>query len=63
MIRGDQVLGVKVESETRLLVESDHPRHFFGRLPGIALTGSVTIRSYATEDDDLESLFGYLLED
>lgn len=63
LIAAEDVLGVKVDSETRLVVESNFPRLFFGRLPGVALDGGVTIRGYTTEDDNLKSLFEYLVED
>ena len=63
LIAAEDVLGVRVEGPTRLVVESNHPRRFFGRLPEVALDGGVPIHGYVTEDDDLKSLFGYLVED
>jgi len=63
LIAAEDVLGVRVDGATRLVVESNHPRLFFGRLPGVALDGGVTVRGYTTEDDNLKSLFEYLVED
>ena len=63
LIVAEDVLGVHVDSPTRLVVESNHPRRFFGRLPQVALDDGVSIQGYTTEDDDLKSLFEYLVED
>ena len=63
LITGDDVLGVKVESDHSIVVESVLPRVFFQRLPKIALQGDARIRGYETLDDDLKSLFEYLVEE
>ena len=63
LIGADHVLGVRVEGPTRLVVESNHPRRFFSWLPQIALEGGVPVQGYTTEDDNLKSLFEYLVED
>ena len=62
LISGDEVLGVKVETDTILVVETNMPRHFFNRLPRVALESDAEIRGYHTLDDNLKSLFQYLVE-
>ncbi len=62
-IEMEEVQGVRVESEKILLVESDLPREVFRRLPHLALDASLGIHSWTTLDDDLKSLFEYLVED
>ncbi len=59
----EEVLGVKVEAPLRLVVETDRPRRFFGRLPHALLSSGVKVRGFQTLDDDLKSLFEYLVED
>jgi ABC-2 type transport system ATP-binding protein len=63
LIEGDDVMGIRVDSEHALVVESVLPRRFFQRLPEVALKGENRIRSYETLDDNLKSLFEYLVED
>jgi ABC-2 type transport system ATP-binding protein len=63
LIEGDDVMGLRVESERALVVESVLPRHFFARLPEVALQGGNRIQAYETLDDNLKSLFEYLVED
>lgn len=63
LIAVDDVAGLRVESETALVVETVLPRRFFARLPQIALEGDTRIRGFVTLDDNLKSLFEYLVED
>ena len=62
LLAGDDVLGLKVESETELIVETNLPRRFFARMPQAVLAGDVEIHGYTTLDDNLKSLFEYLVE-
>ena len=57
------VQGLRVMSETTLLLESDLPRELYRRLPEVALRREMGIRSWTTLDDNLKSLFEYLVED
>jgi ABC-2 type transport system ATP-binding protein len=59
----DEVLGVRVEAPTLLNVETDRPRLFFGQLPAALLESGQRVRGFHTLDDDLKSLFEYLVED
>ncbi len=62
-IEMDDVQGVRIESEKMLLIESDLPRQVYRNLPRIALEKPGSIHSWTTLDDDLKSLFEYLVED
>lgn len=62
LLDGDDVLGVKVESEHAVIIETNLPRRFFARLPEAVLAQDIEIRSYTTLDDNLKSLFEYLVE-
>jgi ABC-2 type transport system ATP-binding protein len=57
------VQGVRVESESTILLESDLPRHIYAELPRMVIEEGVRIHSWSTLDDNLKSLFGYLVED
>jgi ABC-2 type transport system ATP-binding protein len=59
----EEVLGLRVEAPTLLNVETDRPRLFFNRLPGALLSSGQRIQGFHTLDDDLKSLFEYLVED
>ena len=60
----DDVQGVRVETDgEHVVVETNQPRTFFAALPSIALSGQTRIRGFTTADDDLKSLFSYLVED
>jgi ABC-2 type transport system ATP-binding protein len=64
LVSQEDVQGVRVEEDgEHVIVETNRPRTFFRSLPGVALTGDVTLRGYTTSDDDLKSLFEYLVED
>jgi ABC-2 type transport system ATP-binding protein len=64
LVQHEDVQGVRVEpDDEHVVVETNRPRTFFAALPEIALSGEVRVRGYTTADDDLKSLFEYLLED
>ncbi|HKI84558.1 MAG TPA: ABC transporter ATP-binding protein [Candidatus Krumholzibacteria bacterium] len=57
------VQGLRVSSEHSLLLESDLPREVYRMLPEFALRPEMGVRSWTTLDDNLKSLFEYLVED
>lgn len=63
LIGSAEVLGVRVESEKTLIVETMLPRVFFALLPRVARQSRARVRGFVTLDDDLKSLFEYLVED
>jgi len=64
LVGNEDVQGVRIDSDDEhVLAETNRPRTFFASLPGLALDGDVRIRGYTTADDDLKSLFEYLVED
>ena len=64
LVGHEDVQGVRVEDDgEHVIVETNRPRTFFRALPVVALSGDVKVRGYTTADDDLKSLFGYLVED
>ena len=63
LLEGDDVMGVRIDAEDAIVVETLLPRRFFGRLPKLAIERKSNIRSYETLDDNLKSLFEYLVED
>lgn len=64
LISHEDVQGLKVEADgEHVIVETNRPRTFFQALPQIALSGAAQVRGYTTADDDLKSLFEYLVED
>lgn len=64
LVSHEDVQGVRVEDDgEHVIVETNRPRTFFRTLPEVALSGEVRVRGYTTADDDLKSLFGYLVED
>lgn len=62
LLSGDEVTGVEVEASESLLVHTNVPRHFFRRLPEAALSSGAGVRGWTTLDDNLKSLFEYLVE-
>jgi len=62
LLDGDDVLGVRVESEKSVIIETNLPRRFFRRLPQVVLDQDLKVHSYSTLDDNLKSLFEYLVE-
>ncbi len=63
LIGSDDVLGVRVDAGDAIVVESVLPRRLYQRLPRLALEGTCRIRGYVTLDDNLKSLFEYLVEE
>ena len=63
LIGSEEVLGVRVESEHTLVAETVQPRIFFAHLPAIARDSAAQVHGFVTLDDDLKSLFEYLVED
>ena len=64
LVTSEDVQGVRVEADDEhVVVETNRPRTFFAALPSIALSGEARIRGFTTADDDLKSLFEYLVED
>lgn len=63
LLAGDEVQGVHVESDSSLIVRTNLPRRFFARLPQLVVEHDLQINGYATLDDNLKSLFEYLVED
>lgn len=63
LIGAEEVLGVRVESATTLVAETMQPRVFFARLPRVARESRARVHGFITLDDDLKSLFEYLVED
>jgi ABC-2 type transport system ATP-binding protein len=63
LLDGDDVTGVRVDGEEAIVVETLLPRRFFARLPKLVVEENARIRSYETLDDNLKSLFEYLVED
>lgn len=64
LVAHEDVQGVTVEDDgEHVIVETNRPRTFFAALPQIALEGAATIRGFTTSDDNLKSLFEYLVED
>ncbi len=62
LIASEDVQAVQVEADDRLIVSSTRSSRFFKHLPHVALEAEVDIRGYRTLDDDLKSLFAYLVE-
>lgn len=64
LVTHEDVQGVRVEADgEHVIIETNRPRTFFASLPEVALAGETRIRGYTTADDDLKSLFEYLVED
>ena len=64
LVAQEDVQGVRVEDDgEHVIVETNRPRTFFRALPAVALAEDVKVRGYTTADDDLKSLFQYLVED
>ena len=45
----------------RVIVETRRPDAFYGRLPALAAAGGAAIREVYSEDDNLEAVFKYLV--
>jgi ABC-2 type transport system ATP-binding protein len=62
LIRWDDVESVKMlEEKNSLLVETRRPDTFYARLPAISLEDGLAIREVYSDDDNLESVFKYLV--
>ena len=62
LLAWEDVEGVKVlPSESALLVETNSPDAFYGRLPALSLDDGLAIRSVYSDDDNLEAVFNYLV--
>jgi ABC-2 type transport system ATP-binding protein len=62
LIKFDDVEGIKVMSKDHsVLVETRTPDVFYSRLPELAGDGDAVIRQVYSEDDNLESVFKYLV--
>ena len=62
LVRFDDVVGVELRRDDgSILVETRAPDAFYGRLAGIALEGDTPIEQVASDDDNLEAVFKYLV--
>jgi ABC-2 type transport system ATP-binding protein len=62
MVAWDDVEGVRVVANERaLLVETRSPDSFYGRLPALVLEDGLMIDSVYSDDDNLEAVFKYLV--
>jgi ABC-2 type transport system ATP-binding protein len=62
LVAWNDVEGVRISSEeSALLVETRSPDTFYGRLPGLVLEDGLTISSVYSDDDNLEAVFKYLV--
>ncbi len=57
----DDVVGVELGGEERLIVRARNPRRFFRELAGIVLEEDFDIRHLETLDESAEAVLGYLL--
>jgi ABC-2 type transport system ATP-binding protein len=63
MVAWEDVESVRVIPEERsLMVETHSPDAFYGRLPTLSLEDGLAIKSVYSDDDNLESVFKYLVE-
>ncbi len=63
LIEMEDVQGVQVAPGGEVLVESDLPRELYRRLPEMAVRDGERIHGWQTLDDNLKSLFEYLVEE
>ena len=62
LVTRDDVEGVKVlAKEAGLMVETRAPDAFYASLPDLALTDGLAIREVYSDDDNLEAVFKYLV--
>ena len=62
LVRFDDVVGVDFHKEgDAVLVETRSPDAFYGRLASLALEGDTPIDRVASDDDNLEAVFKYLV--
>lgn len=63
MVAWDDVEGVRVlPGERALMVETRAPDAFYSRLPALSLEDGLAIKSVYSDDDNLESIFKYLVD-
>jgi ABC-2 type transport system ATP-binding protein len=64
MLTWDDVEGVRVlAAESAVLVETRAPDTFYSRLPALSLEDGMAITAVYSEDDNLEAVFKYLVEE
>jgi ABC-2 type transport system ATP-binding protein len=62
LVRFADVVGVDLGRDSgSVLVETRAPDRFYARLPGLALDGDTPILGVASDDDNLEAVFKYLV--
>lgn len=62
LVRFEDVVGVDLGRQSgSVLVETRAPDAFYARLPALALEGDTPIEGVASEDDNLEAVFKYLV--
>jgi ABC-2 type transport system ATP-binding protein len=58
----DDVEGVRVlAGQSAILVETRAPDAFYGRLPALSLEDGLALKMVYSDDDNLESVFKYLV--
>ena len=58
----DHVTGIEFhDAESRLLVETRQPDAFYSGLTGLAASDGVTPREVYSDDDNIEAVFKYLV--
>ena len=62
IIGSDQVVGVQVDQDNRVVVSTDHAVAFYRALPGWLLGNGLVVDEIVTLDDSLEAVFQYLTE-
>lgn len=63
LIEMENIQGVQVLPAGELVIESDLPRDLYRRLPELAVRDGQRIQGWRTLDDNLKSLFEYLVEE
>ena len=62
LLAWDDVEGVRVHSDQKsLMVETRAPDAFYSRLPSLSLEDGLAIQEVYSDDDSLESVFKYLV--
>jgi ABC-2 type transport system ATP-binding protein len=62
IVKWDDVEGIRIlPSQNALLVQTNSPDTFYGRLPTLTLEVGLAIKSVYSDDDNLESVFKYLV--
>jgi ABC-2 type transport system ATP-binding protein len=64
LLAWDDVEGVRViAAESSLMVETRAPDAFYGRLPALSLEDGLAIKAVYSDDDNLEAVFKYLVNE